>query len=79
MSKVIGLPSSVTSFFGESGLLGKKDSSIEPGAASQPQTIEPAKIPPAEDTRLRRIIRSGFTDMLRGRNSKSSDDISSSQ
>ncbi|XP_051140856.1 uncharacterized protein LOC127258170 [Andrographis paniculata] len=56
--------SSVTSFFGESGLLGKKESG-DPGS-SAPEAVE-SPTQPAEDTRFRRIMRGGFTDMLRGR------------
>lgn len=67
ISKVMGagLASSVSSFFGESGLLGKKDN-VEP----LPEPVESPKsapTPPAEDTRLRRIMRGNFTDMLRGK------------
>ncbi|KAL6125678.1 hypothetical protein ACLB2K_073733 [Fragaria x ananassa] len=67
ISKVMGagLASSVSSFFGEGGLLGKKDN-VEP----LPEPVESPKsapTPPAEDTRLRRIMRGNFTDMLRGK------------
>ncbi|KAL2499450.1 HEAT repeat-containing protein [Abeliophyllum distichum] len=68
MGAHIGLASSVTSFFGESGLLGKKETD-EPGAPP-PETIEspkPSPQPIVEDTRFRRIMRGGFTDMLRGK------------
>lgn len=64
MGAHLGLASSVTSFFGDSGLLGKKDI-----AETQPEVIEspPKAVPPpaAEDTRFMRIMRGNFTDMLR--------------
>ncbi|XP_024983065.1 lisH domain and HEAT repeat-containing protein KIAA1468 homolog isoform X2 [Cynara cardunculus var. scolymus] len=79
MGSQFGLPSSMTSFFSEGGLLGKKDS-IEipppppPDLGIRPKlTITPPS--PAEDTRFRRIMRGGFTDMLRGKN-KSSEELS---
>lgn len=66
-SKVMGahrIASSVSSFFGgEGGLLGKKE-----GGDTPPEPVEPPKpSPPApvEDTRFRRIMRGGFTDILR--------------
>ncbi|KAM1061000.1 hypothetical protein PS2_025301 [Malus domestica] len=67
ISKVMGagLASSVSSFFGEGGLLGKKESPEPP-----PEPVESPKAapsPPAEDTRLKRIMRGNFTDMLRGK------------
>ncbi|KAM1189664.1 hypothetical protein ACFX2J_025312 [Malus domestica] len=67
ISKVMGagLASSVSSFFGEGGLLGKKES---PEPPSEPvESPKAAPSPPAEDTRLRRIMRGNFTDMLRGK------------
>lgn len=64
ISKVMGagIASSVSSFFGESGLLGKKEStdSTEPVATSQPPTPQA----PSEDTRFRRIMRGNFGDVL---------------
>ncbi|KAJ9562345.1 hypothetical protein OSB04_007505, partial [Centaurea solstitialis] len=79
MGGQFGLPSSMTSFFGEGGLLGKRDS-IEipppppPDLVMRPKlTINPPS--PTEDTRFRRIMRGGFTDMLRGKN-KSGDELS---
>ncbi|KAK1433234.1 hypothetical protein QVD17_10143 [Tagetes erecta] len=69
-----GLPTSMTSLFSEGGLLGKRDSIDLP----QPQAPPPSNLgehpkvtqnPPsaAEDTRFRRIMRGGLTDMLRGK------------
>ncbi|PRQ45673.1 hypothetical protein RchiOBHm_Chr3g0494131 [Rosa chinensis] len=67
ISKVMGagLASSVSSFFGEGGLLGKKDS-VEP-LPEPAESPKSAPLPPVEDTRLRRIMRGNFTDMLRGK------------
>lgn len=67
ISKVMGagLASSVTSFFGEGGLLGKKENvDLPPEPVESPKA---APMPPVEDTRLRRIMRGHFTDMLRGK------------
>ncbi|PQQ12717.1 lisH domain and HEAT repeat-containing protein isoform X2 [Prunus yedoensis var. nudiflora] len=67
ISKVMGagLASSVTSFFGEGGLLGKKENAeLSPEPVESPKA---APMPPVEDTRLRRIMRGHFTDMLRGK------------
>ncbi|GFZ18924.1 HEAT repeat-containing protein [Actinidia rufa] len=61
MGAHLGLTSSVSSFFGESGLLGKKET-------CDPPPVEPILQPTVvEDTRFRRIMRVGFTDMLRGK------------
>ncbi|KAL0343377.1 UNVERIFIED_CONTAM: RAB11-binding protein RELCH [Sesamum angustifolium] len=74
MGAHLGLASSVTSFFGESGLLGKRESG-DPGppSAEAIEILKAAPQTPAEDTRFRRIMRGGFTDMLRGR-SKGNED-----
>ncbi|XP_017405551.1 uncharacterized protein LOC108319049 [Vigna angularis] len=62
MGSHLGLPSSVSNFFGDGGLLGKRDSTEEkvvfPKAATTPQ-------PQVEDTRLRRIMLGHFSDILR--------------
>ncbi|KAL3813274.1 hypothetical protein ACJIZ3_014542 [Penstemon smallii] len=79
MGAHFGLASSVGSFFGDSGLLGKKEIG-DPGAP-QLETIEPPKPvppPPVEDTRFRRIMRGGFSDMLRGK-AKGNDETPPSQ
>ncbi|EXC20526.1 hypothetical protein L484_027080 [Morus notabilis] len=65
MGAHIGIASSMTSFFGEGGLLGKKESAEQPsGTDESPKPVPPL---PAEDTRFRRIMRGNFTDMLRGK------------
>lgn len=67
----LGLASSVSSFFGDSGLLGKKD----PSDAFEPVAIPPiSPQPPQDDTRFRRIMRGNFGDMLRGGKAKGLDD-----
>ncbi|XP_061338315.1 uncharacterized protein LOC133285154 isoform X2 [Gastrolobium bilobum] len=65
MGSHLGLPSSVSSFFGEGGLLGKKETT-EPSseAAVSPKAATPS---PAEDTRFRRIMLGNFSEMLRGK------------
>ncbi|KAE8022059.1 hypothetical protein FH972_007893 [Carpinus fangiana] len=63
MNAHLGLASSVTSFFGEGGLLGKKETAEPPQEpAESPRPVSPL---PAEDTRFRRIMRGNFTDVLR--------------
>ncbi|PIA33417.1 hypothetical protein AQUCO_04100089v1 [Aquilegia coerulea] len=65
MSAHLGLPSSVSSFFGEGGLLGKRES-----GDPQAEIVElpkPESPTPAEDTRFRRIMRGNFGEMLRGK------------
>ncbi|XP_048129377.1 RAB11-binding protein RELCH isoform X1 [Rhodamnia argentea] len=71
MGAHLGLPSSMTSFFGEGGLLGKKESAETPVEQAESPKLAPQ--PPMEDTRFMRIMRGNFTDMLRGR-SKSQED-----
>lgn len=64
MGAHLGLPSSVSNFFGEGGLLGKKEATESPTEAA----VSPkAATPPAEDTRFRRIMLGNFSDMLRGK------------
>ncbi|KAJ6707467.1 RAB11-BINDING PROTEIN RELCH [Salix viminalis] len=76
MGAHLGLASSVSSFFGDSGLLGKKEAS-EPVS---PQPDSPMAVPPlqAEDTRFRRIMRGNFSEMLRGK-TKGIDETNPSQ
>jgi hypothetical protein len=76
MGAHIGLASSVSSFFGDSGLLGKKEAAsgvttdqishevVPVGPASQPS---PQAASSPDDTAFRRIMRGGLGDMLRGK------------
>ncbi|KAG2710751.1 hypothetical protein I3843_04G042100 [Carya illinoinensis] len=63
MGAHLGLASSVSSFFGEGGLLGKKESTEPP--QEPPKSPNPLPPLPVEDTRFGRIMRGNFTDMLR--------------
>ncbi|XP_019452090.1 PREDICTED: lisH domain and HEAT repeat-containing protein KIAA1468 [Lupinus angustifolius] len=64
MGAHLGLPSSVSNFFGDSGLLGKKETVESPSEAA----VSPnATTPPVEDTRLRRLMMGNFSEMLRGK------------
>ncbi|XP_077253234.1 HEAT repeat-containing protein [Tasmannia lanceolata] len=65
MGAHLGLASSMSSFFGESGLLGKKDTSVDPSEPIIP--LQPTPQTPSEDTRFKRIMRGNFGDMLRGK------------
>ena len=66
MGAHLGIASSVSSFFGESGLLAKKDSAESPTEASvSPRAMTPPSV--AEDTRFRRIMMGNFGEMLRGK------------
>ncbi|KAL8117968.1 hypothetical protein AgCh_015750 [Apium graveolens] len=74
MGAHLGIASSVSSLFGERGLLGKKESGDLSAIADQATAEASKPIPdpdpaqtPAEDTRFRRIMRGGFTDILRGK------------
>ncbi|KAK7374867.1 hypothetical protein VNO80_08310 [Phaseolus coccineus] len=65
MGAHIGLPSSVTSFFGEGGLLGKKETAeLSSEATVSPKAASPS---PIEDTRFKRIMMGNFSEMLRGK------------
>ncbi|KAL4582500.1 hypothetical protein LXL04_007050 [Taraxacum kok-saghyz] len=76
MGTQFGLPSSMTSFFSEGGLLGKRDSmDIPPPPPPDPKLVPNHPASPAEDTRFRRIMRAGFSDMLRGKG-KNSEELS---
>ena len=76
MGAHLGIASSVTSLFGEGGLLGKKDSGDPPPEpVESPRAVPP---PPAEDTRFMRIMRGNFTDMLRSK-AKNQEDTSTGQ
>lgn len=79
MGAHLGLPTSVSSFFGDSGLRGKKDG-VDLGVPPS-ETPDPSKQvlqPPVDDTRFKRMMRGGFTDMLRGK-AKGNDDNSQNQ
>ncbi|KAK1320907.1 hypothetical protein QJS10_CPA03g00594 [Acorus calamus] len=65
MGAHLGIASSVTSLFGEGGLLGKRENEATDPSPS-PQSA-PSPQPPSDDTRFRRIMRGGFGDMLRGK------------
>ncbi|XP_049384303.1 uncharacterized protein LOC125848482 [Solanum stenotomum] len=82
MGAHLGIASSVSSFFGEGGLLGKREAG-DPTSPPPPVEVEPLRpvlthAAPAEDTRFRRIMRGGFTDMLRGK-AKGTEDTPPSQ
>uniref|UniRef100_A0A7N2LDW3 HEAT repeat-containing protein n=1 Tax=Quercus lobata TaxID=97700 RepID=A0A7N2LDW3_QUELO len=64
MGAHLGLASSVSSFFGEGGLLGKKENA-EPPPPEPVESPKPVSPMPADDTRFMRIMRGNFTDMLR--------------
>ncbi|CAN4083176.1 unnamed protein product [Withania somnifera] len=78
MGAHLGIASSVSSFFGEGGLLGKREAGDAASSLPPPPVeVEPLKpvvtnaaaaaAAAAEDTRFRRIMRGGFADMLRGK------------
>ncbi|KAL9226524.1 hypothetical protein vseg_002329 [Gypsophila vaccaria] len=71
MGAHLGIASSVTSLFGEGGLLGKKDT-VDPLVELNESPL-PSPPPAAEDTRFRRIMRGNFAEMLRGK-AKNPDD-----
>ncbi|KAK7853786.1 lish domain and heat repeat-containing protein kiaa1468 like protein [Quercus suber] len=66
MGAHLGLASSVSSFFGEGGLLGKKENA-EPPPPEPVESPNPVSPMPADDTRFMRIMRGNFTDMLRNK------------
>lgn len=59
--------SSVSSFFGEGGLLGKKETTETATEAPASPSVVPPAAAAAEDTRFRRIMLGNFGDMLRGK------------
>ncbi|ESQ41607.1 hypothetical protein EUTSA_v10012470mg [Eutrema salsugineum] len=72
MGAHLGIASSVTSLFGEGGLLGKKEATETTTVAPSSPTLQgpdsPKAVAPAtEDTRFRRIMRGNFTEMLRSK------------
>ncbi|KNA11926.1 hypothetical protein SOVF_130650 [Spinacia oleracea] len=74
MGAHLGIASSVTSLFGEGGLLGKKETLDSMAEISEPP--QPSPPPAAEDTRFKRIMRGNFTDMLRGKTKNQDDNVS---
>ncbi|XP_016560794.2 RAB11-binding protein RELCH homolog [Capsicum annuum] len=84
MGAHLGIASSVSSFFGDGGLLGKREAGDASPPPAPPVEIEPLRpvvthaAAAAEDTRFRRIMRGGFTDMLRGK-AKGTEDTPPSQ
>ncbi|THU71901.1 hypothetical protein C4D60_Mb04t06400 [Musa balbisiana] len=60
----IGLASSVSSFFGDTGRLGKKEGGDTHEYAASPQPSPPAQ---QDDTRFRKMLRGSFSDILRGK------------
>lgn len=72
MGAHLGIASSVTSLFGEGGLLGKKEATETTAAAPSSPTLQGPESPKVvaaatEDTRFRRIMRGNFTEMLRSK------------
>ncbi|KAI3935545.1 hypothetical protein MKW92_052777 [Papaver armeniacum] len=61
MGAHLGIASSVTNFFGDSGILGKKENAEQPEPGESPKTVQQI---PAEDTRFGRLMRGNFTNML---------------
>ncbi|KAM3285974.1 RAB11-binding protein RELCH [Capsicum chacoense] len=84
MGAHLGIASSVSSFFGDGGLLGKREAGDASPPPAPPVEVEPLRpvvthaAAAAEDTRFRRIMRGGFTDMLRGK-AKGTEDTPPSQ
>lgn len=70
MGAHLGIASSMTSFFGEGSLLGKKEGGEPPEPVTSLQLSPQAQ---QDDTRFRRIMRGSFGDILRGKG-KSNDD-----
>lgn len=68
MGAHLGIASSVTSLFGEGGLLGKKEATEAPSSPTLQGPDSPKAVATAtEDTRFRRIMRGNFTEMLRSK------------
>lgn len=73
MGAHLGIASSVTSLFGDGGLLGKKEALDSVTELSEP----PQPTPPtaAEDTRFKRIMRGNFAEMIRGKTKNQNDNV----
>ncbi|XP_010453777.1 PREDICTED: lisH domain and HEAT repeat-containing protein KIAA1468 homolog [Camelina sativa] len=72
MGAHLGIASSVTSLFGEGGLLGKKEAMETTAIAPSSPTLQGPESPKVtaaatEDTRFRRIMKGNFTEMLRSK------------
>lgn len=73
MGAHLGIASSVTSLFGEGGLLGKKEATETTPVAPPSPTLQGPDSPkavaaaPIEDNRFKRIMRGNFTEMLRSK------------
>ncbi|KAL5185881.1 LisH domain and HEAT repeat-containing protein KIAA1468 [Glycine soja] len=68
MASHLGIASSVSNFFGDGGLLGKKDSTEaqpQPERVVYPNKAAATSQPQPEDTRLKRIMLGHFSDILR--------------
>ncbi|WJX70177.1 hypothetical protein P8452_54312 [Trifolium repens] len=66
MGSHVGIASSMSNFFGDGGLRGKKDGTeLMSERAVSPKDIVPQQ--PVEDTRFRRIMLGHFGDILRGK------------
>jgi len=63
----VGIAGSMSNFFGDGGLRGKKDSSKSPSERIVSPKGTASHSPPAEDTRFRRIMMGHFGDILRGK------------
>jgi len=62
MGSHLGLASSVSNFFGDGGLRGRRNSTEERVVSPK---ASPTSQPQVEDTRLRRIMLGHFSDILR--------------
>lgn len=67
MGSHLGIASSVSSLFGDGGLLGKKEGSDLHEPAPPPPPPQPSPSAAPEDTRFRRMMRGSFSEILRGK------------
>ncbi|RHN49671.1 putative transcription factor interactor and regulator LisH family [Medicago truncatula] len=63
----VGIAGSMSNFFGDGGLRGKKDITESPSERIVSPKGSASQSPPAEDTRFRRIMLGHFSDILRGK------------
>ncbi|CAO2817223.1 unnamed protein product [Amaranthus hypochondriacus] len=73
MGAHLGIASSVTSLFGDGGLLGKKEALDSVTELSEPPQPTPPIV--AEDTRFKRIMRGNFAEMIRGKTKNQNDNV----